>query len=366
MDAGELERAPSFYRGRVALYAILRSLGVGAGDEVIVQAFTCLAVVEGVRACGAIPRFADIEADGYTLDPARLAERISPRTRALVVQHTFGLPASMSRIMEIARRHGVPVIEDCCHTYGTRVGGQCVGTFGVASFYSFEWGKPLILGLGGAAVLRDAGLEERVASAYARDFSPPPLMRQLKLEAQYQAFRLLYRPSLYWLVRGAFRTLSRAGIVEGSYHAMTGDPAADFGWTMAPILKRRLRSQLRELPAIEHNAREIVRAYRARIRAPSVQHPIVNEAADVLVRYPVRVPMKEAVLEAARRARVELAGWYATPVHPVPFESLHEVGLDPAECPEAVKRCAEIVSLPVNARVTEGSIERAAALFAAI
>ena len=64
--------------------------------------------------------------------------------------------------------------------------------------------------------------------------------------------------------------------------------------------------------------------------------------------------------------RVELADWYTTPVHPVPFESLHEVGLDLAECPEAVKRCAEIVSLPVNARVTKTSIERAAALFAAL
>ncbi len=287
------------------------------------------------------------------------------RTKALVVQHTFGLPARMTRIMEIAQRHGVPVIEDCCHTYGTCIDGTRVGTFGVAAFYSFEWGKPLVLGLGGVAVVRDAELGRQLELIYMRDFCAPPLLRQLKLEAQYQAFRLLYRPSVYWLIRDAFQGLSRIGVAEGSYHGLGATVASDFGWTMAPILRRRLGSRLRDLPAQAQRARAIVRSYRARVRAAGVEHPLVDETADVLVRYPLRVAAKEQLLASARRARVELAGWYSTPVHPIPLASLHEVGLDPAECPEAVRRCAEIVTLPVNTRVTEASIERAAAFFAA-
>jgi perosamine synthetase len=359
----ELPGKLTYYRGRVGLQAILRALGIGRGDTVLIQAFTCLAVTEAVFACGAAPAFADIEPEGFNLDPERLEERIDSRTRAIVVQHTFGLSAQMEPIMAIARRRGLPVIEDCCHTYFSRSGEAPVGSFGAAAFYSFEWGKPMILGLGGAVVARDPALARILEIDNATRLHEPPLSRQLRLEMQYRAFQLLYRPSFYWAVRRAFRALSALGVAEGSFHSLQDGPSPEFGWRMAPLLARRFPAKLAKLPAEAAVARRIVQEYRQRLGG-AIVHPRMNPQTDVLVRYPLRATSKAELLARAREARVELAGWYETPVHPIPLARLGSVGLDVAEFPQAQRRCEEIVSLPVNARVTPDSIERAARLFA--
>lgn len=354
----------NYYRGRVALHAILSALGVGRGDRVLIQAFTCVAVPEAVFACGAAPVFVDIESDGFNMDPARVEERIDARTRAIVVQHTFGIAANLTPILEIAQRHGLPVIEDCCHSYYSQVDARTIGTLGTAAFYSFEWGKPMILGLGGVAIARSPELQARLAQDHAQRYVVPPAAMQLRLEAQYWAFQLLYRPALFWMIRRAFRALSRLRIAEGSFHALGGEPSREFGWRMAPLLMRRFPRKLAGLAAQAEHARQLVRQYQAQLVAPGVVQPRLS-GHDVLVRYPLRVQMKEELLQQAQAASVELANWYATPVHPIPPEHLGSVGLDAAECPQALLRCAEIVSLPVNTRVSAASVERAAALLRA-
>ena len=119
-----------FLRGRIAMCAILKALGIGRGDEVIIQAFTCVAVPCPVLATGAKPVFADIDPATFNLDPASVEARITPRTRAIVVQHTFGIPADMDSILRIARARGIYVIEDCCHTVASSYRGARVGSLG--------------------------------------------------------------------------------------------------------------------------------------------------------------------------------------------------------------------------------------------
>ena len=132
-----------YYRGRVAQAAILNALGIGQGDKVAIQAFSCLAVPEGVYATGAEPIYIDIEENGYNLCPDSLSERITPKTKAIIVQHTYGIPAQLDKIMAIAKDNGILIIEDCCHSLDGKYNSKQLGTFGVAAFYSFEWGKPI-------------------------------------------------------------------------------------------------------------------------------------------------------------------------------------------------------------------------------
>lgn len=110
--------------------AILRSLGVKAGDDVLIQAFTCIAVPEAVMSIGAKPRYVDVEAGTPNMDPVDLARKIRPDTKAVVIQHSFGLPADVARLSSLTRDSSVPMIEDCAHTIESRVGGRRVGTFG--------------------------------------------------------------------------------------------------------------------------------------------------------------------------------------------------------------------------------------------
>ena len=164
-------RELTYFRGRVALAAMLEGLGVGEGTSVAIQAFTCVAVPDAVLATGAVPVFVDIEPGGVNMDVERLRDALtdvqaaSP-IRAIVVQHTFGVPARVDELIELAEAHDVPVIEDCCHTFHTRYAGRQVGSRGVGAFYSYEWGKPVVCGVGGSARTNDPGLDARLRASY--------------------------------------------------------------------------------------------------------------------------------------------------------------------------------------------------------
>jgi len=353
--------AATYFRGRVALAAILRNLGIGRGDAVALPAFTCVAVPEAIMALGARPFWLDVDAVTLSSPADEVRRALAAGVRAVLVQHTFGLPADMDAILPLTAAAGVPVVEDCCHTLGSTLHGRMVGTFGAAAFYSFEWGKPLVAGVGGAASARGA-LGERLA-AEAVALVPPPPGVQVRLELQRLAYALLYRPRFYWTIRGLFRRATAAGLAVGNYHPVdSADLSPEFGWAMAPRSAARLRRLLDRQASDSQRRRLLAAAYRAAL--PGGVSPASVPGADpVLLRYPLLVDDKPAVLARAAEQRVELAGWFATPVHPLAGDSLRQVGYEPGQAPRAEALAARIVSLPMNGLVGPRDVDAAARLF---
>lgn len=346
----------TFYRGRVAMFHILKALGVGPGDSVATQAFTCLAVPEGIMATGAKPVFVDTEEGGVNMCPVDLERKLDGSVRTVIVQHTFGIPAQIAEIRSILERHGVPMVEDCCHTYASTYVNQVVGTFGVGSFYSFEWGKPLIAGIGGSAILNDDALYKYVEEAY-ENCHDPSFVRVLKIQIQYLAFTSLYKPSKYWEVRAAFQKLAKTGAAEGNYNPTEG-VAEDFSMRMAPPLRQRLRVKLEAADRITQNARDIVMQYENGLRSRRLRRPVIpNGAVPVYARYPLFSPEKSRLSARAEEAKIEVAEWYKTPIHPLEQEDWAKVGYAPGSCPRAESLSDEVVSLPVNEKVTKKDIE---------
>ena len=134
--------AYGFWKGRVALYAILKALGIGEGDEVILPGYTCVMAVNPILYLGARPVFVDIDPQTFNIDPGRIEEKLTPRSRLIIAQHTYGYPADLRAIRDLSRRKGIPFIEDCCLALGSRVDGGLTGTFGAAAYFSFQWNKP--------------------------------------------------------------------------------------------------------------------------------------------------------------------------------------------------------------------------------
>lgn len=350
----------TYYRGRVGLFAILDALGVGAGDEVITQAYTCVAVPEAILATGATPRFVDIAVDSLNVDPVAVADAITDTTRAIVVQHTFGVPADMDALMPLAAERGIAVIEDCCHTLTGRLQGRALGSFGVAAFYSFEWGKPLVVGVGGSVRLNDPNLAHRVHQAYG-GYRRPSLLRQAKLAAQTAGFGVVYHPRLYWPVRDAFRRLSRVGAVEGNYNALAnGQPDEEFSLRMAPMQRLMLRARLRSVRSDSKRRRHLAAHYRDALGSSAQLFAEPSGADTIYARLPLRVTDKGRLLDAARAAGIELAQWYTTPVHPLEGEAARLAGYRAGSCPHAESRCGDVVSLPMHGRVSDRFVERAA------
>lgn len=144
------------------LYAALGALGIGFGDEVIVSPSTMTACAAGPLIYGAIPVFADIDAATGALDPAAVADRITPRTTAILVVHQYGIPADMDPIMDLADRHSLKVIEDCAQAHGAKYKGRFVGTIGHVGVFSLNVNKSIQCGEGGVCTTDDADLAHRL------------------------------------------------------------------------------------------------------------------------------------------------------------------------------------------------------------
>ncbi len=147
--------------GTVTLEAALRALGVGRGDEVIVPALTWIATALAAVCVGAKPVFVDIEPDSLCLDPAKAAEAVTPRTRAMIPVHLYGGMADMDRLLRLARKRGLKVIEDCAHAHGGLWAGRGLGSLGDFGSFSFQQSKTVSGGEGGAVITNDARLAQR-------------------------------------------------------------------------------------------------------------------------------------------------------------------------------------------------------------
>jgi dTDP-4-amino-4,6-dideoxygalactose transaminase len=355
----------TYFRGRVAMAAILRGLGVRAGDDVLIQAFTCIAVPEAVMSLGARPRYVDVESGLPNMDPADLARKIRPDTRAFVIQHSFGLPADVTRLAQVSNEAGIPMIEDCAHTIASRVNGEPVGSFGKAAFYSYEASKPVFVGIGGSAISNDEALSAALR-ANRGEYGEPSRVTQLQLAAMFAAHKIAYRPSTYWTVRGLFRALVSAGVIKGNYNKVADEsgPAEDFSRRMGSVQARMLEKALRRLEAQTRHRKWVANEYRTRIRADGVSHLRVPEGVEpVYGRYPMLVEDKPRWIENAKPARVELADFYSTPIHPLSGDDLRRVGYEPGSCPNAEWISQRIVSLPTGPQTDRRQVERAVDFF---
>lgn len=164
--------------GTAALMLALHGAGVQPGDEVIASPFTWGASVSCILQNFAIPIFADIDPDTFTLDPKSIEAKITPRTKAIVVVHIFGFPADMTAIMEVANRHHLAVVEDCAQAHLAKHAGRMVGSFGTVGAFSLQASKNLTGGEGGILICDDREVFERAMSMGTH---PQRLVAELEL-----------------------------------------------------------------------------------------------------------------------------------------------------------------------------------------
>jgi len=160
-----VDHCVSLNSGTSALHLALRCLDVRSGDEVVAVSMTFIATAWAISYVGAKPVFVDIDSVRRTLDPDKLEAAITPRTKAIIPVHLYGMPAEMDRVNAIAERHGLPVIEDAAQAHGAKYRGKRVGQFGKIACFSFYPGKNLgAYGEGGALITNDASIAQRARS----------------------------------------------------------------------------------------------------------------------------------------------------------------------------------------------------------
>jgi dTDP-4-amino-4,6-dideoxygalactose transaminase len=301
LGAGE---AIGVANGTDALVLVLDALGVGPGDEVVCPAFTFFATAEAIARRGATPVFADIDPATHNLDPADVAVRVTPRTRAIVAVHLFGRPAPVDELP-----NGIPLVEDAAQAFGASLGGRRVGSLGVAGTFSFFPTKNLFgLGDGGLVVTGDADLGETV--------------RRLRLHGSRdkEEFELI------------------------GYNSRLDE-----------IQAAVLRLFLGRLDGWNEARREAAARYRALGLAEVCRLP-EDDAGHVYHMYVVSSPERDRIAAALRESGIQSAPYYTTPLHLQP--ALSHLGYSSGDFPESERAAAENLALPLWAGISPGDQER--------
>ncbi|MFH1534013.1 MAG: aminotransferase class V-fold PLP-dependent enzyme [Nitrospirota bacterium] len=330
-----IDRVYCFDSGRTALHEALNAFGVGEGDEVIVQAFTCVVVTNAVKFTGAKTVFVDIEEGGYNMDIEDLEKKITDKTKVIIVQHTFGIPADIDEIMKIVGERGVKVIEDCAH--GIWKG---FGTRGDAAIYSFGVEKAVSSVRGGALYLKKG--------------EPKGSLPHLPLGI---ILKHLLHPIFFSIGKTFYRTFGKALLYFSKNSGLTAkiiEPREKKGkkipWFPAKFsnaLAYLAYNQLDLLEDFNKHREEISAYYQSQLTGVN---KVLGEELKLL-RYPIRSSERDKIMNRAKNSGVFLGNWYDCVVAPKDTD-LSETGYVAGSCPRAEKLTKEIINLPTGREVS--------------
>jgi dTDP-4-amino-4,6-dideoxygalactose transaminase len=302
-----------FNSGTSALHVALILLGVGAGDEVITTPFTFVATAWAISYVGARPVFVDIDDATCNLDPKKVEQAITPRTKAVMPVHLYGNPCDLDSLLAICRRHNLPLVEDAAQAHGATYHEKMVGTFGAVSGFSFYPGKNLgAYGEGGALVTDDPAMDKRA------------------------------------------RSLREHGSTVRYYHDEIG-----FNYRMEGIQGAVLGVKLKHLAAWTDARRRLAHRYQELLRDTPLQLPVETpNSRSAWHLYVVRHPRRDELKKHLEEEKVGCALHYPLPLH---LQKCYaSIGGKPGDFPQAEKSARECLSLPIYPELTDAQQERVA------
>lgn len=355
----DVQDAISFNSGRVALYALLKTFGIGKDDEVIVQAFTCVVVPNAVRWLEATPVFVDID-DTLAIDPNLLEKNISNKTKAIIVQHTFGVPAKIDQIKQIAKKHHLILIEDCAQSLGAMINGKKLGTFGDAAFFSFGRDKVISSVFGGIAVINS---KSKIYHVRLRT-----IQRQLPYPDYYWIFQQLIHPLAFAVILPLYNIyigklmlliLQKIGLLSKPVYKeeLEGEKPPIFPAKYPNALAVLLISQLKKLEYFNKKRKEIAAYYYQMLNnQKGIELPVIYDGA-IYLRFNILTDKAEKILSYAKKRGMLLGNWYRDVIDPkgVLYE---QIGYQKGSCPIAEEKATLSVNLPTYHKLTIADLDQ--------
>src|SRR6266436_6883343 len=305
------EQCIGFNNGTSALHVAMKLLDLGPGDEVITTPFTFIATSWAICYVGARPVFVDIDDATFNLDPKLVEGAITSRTRAILPVHLYGHPADLDPLLEISRKHKIPIIEDAAQAHGAKYRGRRVGTFGRMSCFSFYPGKNLgACGESGALVTNDGALAIRA------------------------------------------RALRDHGSTQRYYHDEVG-----FNYRMEGIQGAVLSVKLRHLEDWTRERRRVALRYHELLADSPLQLPLEEPYAESAWHlYVVRHPGRDELRRRLEANQIGCAMHYPVPLHL--HKAFAHLGYQSGDFPVAEKAARECLSLPIYPELTEAQLRR--------
>lgn len=349
-------KAISFNSGRTSLMAILKSLGIENGDEIAIQAYTCVAVPDAILWSGYKPIFIDIDENNFNLDPKDLEKKITKNTKAVVIQHTFGIPAPIKELIEIAKKHKLFIIEDCAHATGIKYENKYLGKFSDAAFFSFGRDKMISSIYGGMVITQNNILAEKIRK-YQNELEFP--------SKKWIIEQLFYNPLIFIIVQtyGFFnfgkiihflcKKLKLLSKAVAEIEKKGGKPKY-FPKKMPASLAKLALSQFERLNSFNTKRLDFTKYYQEQLKNLPVKNHLFNYP---LLRFTIRTNERDKIKLFAKKFGIYLDTWYDQPVAPKGTD-FNAIGYKINSCKVAEKISKESLNLPVNPNLSKNEIKK--------
>lgn len=334
-----------FNSGRSALFIAIKSLGIGEGDEVIVPSFTCVAVPNAVLWTGAKPIFADIQKDTLGIDPKDIEKKLSKKTKAIIIQHTFGIPAQLEKIVKIAKKNNIVVIEDCAHGIKIPYQNKYLGQFGDMTVFSFGRDKAISSVFGGALIINNYSLNQNVSKLY-QTLQYPRVVWLLKQHLHSVVMSVVLPFYNLGLGKLILLLVQKLGLLTMPIYneEKNGRQPSDFPKVLHPSLATLTLNQLAKLNRFNSHRAKLVNNYSQTIKCS------FSNVRDIpLLRYPLLVKNRQQLLTDFKKQNIILGNWYSDV-------------FDPATCPTAEYVAQHIINLPTYPTLTNEGAKNIALL----
>jgi dTDP-4-amino-4,6-dideoxygalactose transaminase len=326
----DMPHALAVVSGTAGLHLALEALGVGPGNEVVTTPYTFTACAEVIRYLGADPVFVDIDPKTFNLDPMKIEDVISAKTKAILPVHLGGQPCDMTTILEIAQRHSLSVIEDAAHALPATYKGQMIGTLGDATVFSFYVTKPLATGEGGMLVTSSEEMAKRIR-----------VMRLHGIDNDVWERYRSDKPNWYYEV-----------------------VAPGFKYNMSDLMAAIGIHQLKKVDRFQERREEIARHYSESLGELPLKTPYVARPKDKHAWHLYVIQLELEIIKISRDEFIEKMSekGIGTSVHFIPLH-LHpywrdRYGFRPKDFPVALDCYLRAVSLPIYSKMSEEDVER--------
>ena len=349
----------SFSSGRAGLLAILKTLDLKSGDEVITQAYTTVAVPNAIIWAGAKPVYVDIGEETFNMDPEKLKEKITSRTKAIIIQHTFGMPGKIKEILEIARDKNIFIIEDCAHSLGAEYQEKKTGIFGDAAFFSFGRDKIISSVFGGIVVLNNPDILPRFKEIY----------QKISFSSNGWIFQQLFHPIAFAIILPIYYFLKlgqillflfqKLGLLSRAYLKIEKEgkmpeiflqklPNASAVLALAQFEKLEKFNEHRikianfysqNLKVSEHINQSVSSKYKLPFVPENLKH--------IFLYYTIQTPRRDEILNLAKKNKIILGNWFSGAVSPQEV-NLKAIGYKIGDCPIAEKVGKQSLNLPTH------------------
>lgn len=351
---GKKYHALVFNSGRSAFYVILKALDIGSGDEVIVQSFTCAAAVNPIIWSGAVPVYADVD-NSFNINPLKIQKLITPLTKAIVIQHTFGIPAQIEEIIKICKKNNIFLIEDCALSFSGKYKNKNLGTFGDVSFLSFGRDKVISSVYGGAIITNDQNIIKK--SEEVRNTLQFPsflwLMKQLihpiitflSLKLYKIGYKKITVGKILLFLSVKLKFIDKP-IYPEEYYARKPNV---FPLKLPGALSYLALNQLNKIDKLNNHRKIISDIYIKYLEKSKYDLPLKFKDSTFL-RFPILIENSSDILKKALDENIILGNWYKSQIYPI--SRLSDFFYQKGSCPIAESLSSKIINLPTNINIS--------------